>query len=48
MPSQLNKAWFLEGDFDTMHHSHGPVSRVYATVLQPGSIAVGDVGTLEP
>lgn len=48
LPCYQNKAWFLEGDFDTMHHSRGPVSRVYATVLQPGSIAVGDVVTLEP
>jgi len=48
LPCFQNKAWFLQGDFDTMHHSRGPVSRVYATVLQPGSIAVGDSVTLEP
>lgn len=48
LPCFQNKAWFLQGDFDTMHHPRGPVSRVYATVLQPGSIAVGDTVTLEP
>ena len=48
LPCYQNKAWFLQGDFDVMHHSRGPVSRVYATVLRPGSIAVGDVVTLEP
>jgi hypothetical protein len=31
-----------------MHHERGPVSRVYATVLQPGVIAVGDAAVLEP
>ena len=48
LPCFQNRAWFKEGDFDTMHHERGPVSRVYATVLQPGGITVGDTVTLEP
>ena len=30
------------------HHDRGPVSRMYATVLQPGRIATGDDVVLEP
>ncbi len=48
LPCFQNTAWFAGGDFETMHHSRGPVSRVYATVLQPGTITVGDTVTLEP
>ena len=42
------EAWFAGGDFEAMHHERGPVSRVYATVLTPGSVAVGDAVVLEP
>ena len=48
IPCRKNAQWFQDGRFNTMHHSNGPVSRVYATVLEPGSIAVGDVAILEP
>jgi MOSC domain-containing protein YiiM len=48
LPCFQNTAWFKNGDFDTMHHERGPVSRVYATVLEPGQIAVGDIAVLEP
>jgi MOSC domain-containing protein YiiM len=48
LPCFQNKAWFKEGDFEVMHHERGPVSRVYATVLEPGIISVGDVAVLEP
>jgi MOSC domain-containing protein YiiM len=48
LPCFQNKDWFLQGDFEVMHHERGPVSRVYATVLEPGSIATGDVAVLEP
>jgi len=48
LPCKSNKPWFIDGDFSLMHHERGPVSRVYATVLQPGRIAVGDVAILEP
>lgn len=48
LPCYQNKAWFLQGDFELMHHERGPVSRVYATVLEPGSISTGDAVVLEP
>jgi hypothetical protein len=48
LPCYKNKQWFTGGDFRLMHHDRGPVSRVYATVVQPGRIAVGDVAVLEP
>jgi MOSC domain-containing protein YiiM len=48
LPCVTNKRWFIDGDFNVMHHERGPVSRVYATVLEPGSITVGDAAILEP
>ena len=48
VPCKKNAAWFVDGDFNAMHHRHGPVSRVYATVLEPGAIRVGDGAVLEP
>jgi hypothetical protein len=47
-PCRKNARWFADGDPDRMHHRHGPVSRVYATVLEPGPVAVGDAALLEP
>ncbi|MDO8390777.1 MAG: MOSC domain-containing protein [Actinomycetota bacterium] len=48
VPCTHNRRWFTDGDFMVMHHDRGPVSRVYATVLQPGSVAAGDAAVLEP
>jgi MOSC domain-containing protein YiiM len=48
LPCASNKPWFIDGNFNVMHHERGPVSRVYATVLEPGTIAVGDQAILEP
>jgi MOSC domain-containing protein YiiM len=48
LPCRTNAQWFVDGDFDVMHHRHGPVSRVYATVLEPGIISTGDAAILEP
>ncbi|MGD9999564.1 MAG: MOSC domain-containing protein [Ilumatobacteraceae bacterium] len=48
LPCYKNKQWFAGEDFNLMHHDRGPVSRVYATVLQPGHIDVGDLAVLEP
>lgn len=48
LPCRKNAQWFIDGRFDTMHHRHGPVSRVYATVLAPGAIRTDDVAVLEP
>ena len=48
LPCTTNKPFFINGDFNLMHHERGPVSRVYATVLEPGRISVGDAAILEP
>lgn len=48
VPCRKNAGWFTDGRFDAMHHRHGPVSRVYATVLEPGAISQGDPAILEP
>jgi MOSC domain-containing protein YiiM len=48
IPCAHNQGWFKDGDFNLMHHDRGPVSRVYATVLEPGSITTGDPAVLEP
>lgn len=48
VPCRKNAGWFVDGRFDAMHHRHGPVSRMYATVLDPGTVRVGDQVTLEP
>jgi hypothetical protein len=48
VPCRQNAVWFTDRDFDRIHFRHGPVSRVYATVLEPGRIDVGDAVVLEP
>jgi hypothetical protein len=48
LPCASNTPWFIDGDFNVIHHERGPVSRVYATVLEPGRIAPGDPAILEP
>lgn len=48
VPCKKNRAWFSGGRFDLMHHKHGPVSRMYATVLEPGTVRPGDAAVLEP
>ena len=40
--------WFTDGRFDRIRHDKGDVSRVYATVLEPGVVAVDDDAVLEP
>lgn len=47
-PCRSNARFFLGGDFHRMNVRRGPVSRVYATVLEPGRIVTGDVIELEP
>lgn len=47
-PCNTNSRFFLDGDFQRMNIDRGPVSRVYATVLQPGHVGEGDLVTLEP
>jgi len=48
VPCRKNAAWFTDGHFGLMHHRHGFVSRAYATVLRPGSVAMGDAVIVEP
>lgn len=48
LPCKSNKPFFRNGDFRVMHHERGPVSRVYATVLEPGLVNHGDAAVLEP
>lgn len=48
LPCKHNAQWFVDRRFDRMHHERGPVSRVYATVLEAGEAAVGDEVVLEP
>jgi len=47
-PCKKNAQWFSDGDFTRIHDRNGPWSRIYATVLQPGVVAVGDAAVLEP
>lgn len=47
LPCSKNSAWFNGGDFERMHHRREPgVSRVYATVIQPGIVRHGDTVVL--
>jgi MOSC domain-containing protein YiiM len=46
IPCKKNARWFSDGKYQRMHHTAGPVSRVYATVLQPGRIDTDDTVTL--
>ncbi len=42
IPCRHNAQWFTDGDFNRMSHVRGPVARVYATVIETGSINTGD------
>jgi MOSC domain-containing protein YiiM len=47
LPCSKNAKWFFNGDFNRMHHAAEPgVSRMYASVLVPGRVSVGDSITL--
>ena len=48
LPCRFNAQWFIGRDFNLMHHERGPVSRIYARVLEPGAVRVGDAVVLEP
>ena len=49
LPCSQNARWFVDGRIDRLHHqSEGGSSRVYAAVLQPGRLRVGDPAALEP
>ena len=48
LPCSKNAQWFIGRDSSLMHHDRGPVSRIYAMVLKPGMVRVGDEVVLEP
>lgn len=48
VPCSQTAGLFADRDFNRIHHSNGPISRIYATVLEPGAAAVGDRLVLEP
>ena len=49
LPCFQNAGWFSDGDVERIHHRRAPgVSRVYASVLEPGAIHVGDPVHLLP
>lgn len=48
LPCRTIARWFEGRQPDRIHHRHGPVSRIYAAVLEPGHIAVGDEAVLLP
>lgn len=48
IPCQQNAQWFSDGDFNRIHHRNGPISRLYAVVLEPGTVGTGDEVILEP
>ncbi|MDQ1437900.1 MAG: hypothetical protein QOK43_1529 [Acidimicrobiaceae bacterium] len=49
LPCQKNAAWFVDGDFRRMEHTRERgVSRIYAWVLEPGTVSVGDAVVVSP
>ncbi|HKH03801.1 MAG TPA: MOSC domain-containing protein [Acidimicrobiales bacterium] len=49
LPCGVNGKWFLGGNHNRMHHERFPgESRLYALVVVPGRVAVGDAALVEP
>jgi hypothetical protein len=49
LPCAKNRQWFSDRDSMRMHHETEPgISRMYASVLVPGTVRVGDPVVLEP
>lgn len=49
IPCKKNAQWFLDGNFGRMAHEFQPgVSRIYAHVLDEGTVTVGDPVLVEP
>ena len=46
IPCSKNARWFNDGDYERMSHERGDASRLYARVLQPGRVGVGDMAHL--
>jgi MOSC domain-containing protein YiiM len=48
LPCKKNAGWFVDGNFNRMHHEReAGVSRMYAAVVEPGTVTQGDVAVLE-
>jgi MOSC domain-containing protein YiiM len=49
LPCSKNARWFAGGDFNRMHHERQPgVSRLYALVVRPGPVVLGEEVVVEP
>ena len=48
VPCRHQAQWFTDGDYSRLHHDSGQISRLYATVIEPGSIRVDDDVVVEP
>ena len=48
VPCGKQAQWFSDRDVRRLHHGNGEISRLYATVIEAGSISVGDEVTVEP
>lgn len=48
IPCGHQAQWFTDGDFSRLHHDNGDISRLYATVIEPGTISTGDRIIVEP
>jgi len=42
IPCSKNAQWFRDGDYERMSHERSDQSRLYARVLQPGRVSIGD------
>ncbi len=42
IPCSKNARWFTDGDYERMSHERSNRSRLYARVLQPGRVGLGD------
>ena len=49
LPCSKNAQWFADGDFNRMHHERqAGVSRLYALVVRPGPVMLGEEVVVEP
>lgn len=48
VPCGHQAQWFADRDYSRLHHENGDISRLYATVIEPGTINSGDTITVEP
>jgi len=46
IPCSKNARWFVDGDYERMSHERSDASRLYARVLQPGRVSLGDTARL--